>query len=493
MRLFERTLPRGRRPVLSSWHRTALAGALVSLILAGAYAGSMDIRASRGAAITGDEPFYLLTTQSLLQDGDLDLRNQEAARSYEAFFDHPEGLWRQSVPLPDGTLLSPHDPGLSVLLLPGFALGGLGGVQAQLAVLAALTFVLAGGLALRLTGSAGWSAAASLAVGLSASPFIYATEVYPELPAALALLAALHLGMGPRPGPVRALGVALALTGLAWLGVKYAPLAALVGLWVLWRAGGHARVALAGAGALSAAVYAWWHLHTFGALTPYSVGIVYAGEDTPTVLGRHLAFVQRAYRLVGLLADERFGLARWSPVLLVALAGLGALARRGGIARLLVALVAAQVGVAVFVAITMMGWWFPGRTLMTVVPLLVTPLALVLTRGGRVVRAVTGALAAYALTLTAALGWAGHAREVVIAVDPFTLAFAPFRALAFLFPDYRAWGWETGLLTTAWALALAGLLAWGWVRAGAARRCAAHAMRAPAMPGPSMRRGGTER
>jgi hypothetical protein len=440
----------------------ALTGAFVFVVLAAAYAASVDIRASRGAAITGDEPFYLLTTQSLLQDGDLDLRNQEAARSYEAFFDHTEGLWRQSVPLPDGTLLSPHDPGLSILLLPGFALGGLAGAQAQLLMLAALTFVLAWALAVRVTGSVVGSAAAALAVGLSASPFIYATEVYPELPAALALLAALHLGMGARPGPLRALGVAAALSALMWLGAKYAPLAGLTAVWVLWRADRSGRLALSGAGALSGAVYVWWHLHTFGALTPYSVGVVYAGEDTPTVLGRHLAFLERAYRLVGLLADERFGVARWAPVLLAAVAGLGALARRGGLARLLVGLVGAQVGVAAFVAITMMGWWFPGRTLMTVVPLLVVPLALVLARGGHTVRALTGALAAYTLAVTGALGWAGHAREVVIAVDPFTLGFAPFRSLAFLFSDYRAWGWETGLLTGAWALALLVLLAWGW-------------------------------
>ncbi|MEK9658557.1 MAG: hypothetical protein VW450_01240 [Chloroflexota bacterium] len=448
--------------ISSRARRLALTGAVVFAVLTVAYTASVDIRASRGAAITGDEPFYLLTTQSLLQDGDLDLRNQEAERSYEAFFDHPVGLWRQSVPLADGTLLSPHDPGLSILLLPGFALAGLVGVQAQSLVLAALIFTMAWALAVRLGAGMWWSAAAALAVGLSASPFVYATEVYPELPAALALLGALHLGMGSRPGLLRALGVAAVLTALMWLGIKYAPLAGLTGAWALWRAGGQGRGALAGAGALSAGVYGWWHLHTFGALTPYSVGIVYAGQDTASVLGQHLAFLGRAYRLVGLLADERFGLARWSPVVLVAVAGLGMLARRGGAPRLLAGLVGAQVAIAVFVAITMMGWWFPGRTLMTVVPLLAVPLALVLTRGGHGVRWVSGVLAAYSCAVTAALAWAGHAREVVIAVDPFALGFALFRALAFLFPDYRAWGWETGLLTLAWGCALLASLAWGW-------------------------------
>ena len=113
---------------------------------------SVDIRATRGASTTGDEPFYLLTTQSLLADGDFDLRNQYETRSYESFFDHPDGLWQQSVPLPDGDLLSPHHPGLSILLIPGFALGGLVVAQAQLPLLAAAAMALAFVLADRLTG-----------------------------------------------------------------------------------------------------------------------------------------------------------------------------------------------------------------------------------------------------------------------------------------------------------------------------------------------------
>ena len=53
-----------------------LAAVALFLLLSVAYAFSVDIRATRGASITGDEPFYLLTTQSLLADGDFDLRNQ---------------------------------------------------------------------------------------------------------------------------------------------------------------------------------------------------------------------------------------------------------------------------------------------------------------------------------------------------------------------------------------------------------------------------------
>ena len=89
-----------------------------------AYVFSIDIRASRGASITGDEPFYLLTTKSILADGDLYLQNQYDAKSYRSFFDHPDDLWHQPTPTPtpDARLLSPHNPGVSVLVIPGIDL-----------------------------------------------------------------------------------------------------------------------------------------------------------------------------------------------------------------------------------------------------------------------------------------------------------------------------------------------------------------------------------
>ena len=163
----------GERPLLTG-------GALLFLILLLAYSFSIDIRASRGAAITGDEPFYLLTTQSLLDDGDLDLRQQYERHSYTEFFDHPDGLWQQSVPREDGVLLSPHNPGLSVMLIPGFALGGLLGAQAELLVMGALAFALAYVLAAKVTRAPRASWLTTLCVGLAAPAFVYSTEIYPE-------------------------------------------------------------------------------------------------------------------------------------------------------------------------------------------------------------------------------------------------------------------------------------------------------------------------
>jgi hypothetical protein len=57
------------------WKREpVLAGAvLMFAVLTFAYAFSVEMRATRAASITADEPFYLMTTVSLIDDGNLDL------------------------------------------------------------------------------------------------------------------------------------------------------------------------------------------------------------------------------------------------------------------------------------------------------------------------------------------------------------------------------------------------------------------------------------
>ena len=434
-----------------------LGAAALFVVLAVAYAFSVGIRATNGASITADEPFYLLTTQSLLQDGDLDLRNQYEAHSYEAFFDHPDGLWKQSRPAPDGRLLSPHNPGLSILVAPGFALGGLTGAQVQLLLIAAATMALAFVLADRLTGSRRVSWLATVGVGLSAIAFVHSTEIYPEMPAAFALtLSLLIVTRREKLTPLDAVGVAAALSAMCWLGIKYAPLAVLVSGYFLLRADGSGRVTLIGFGGLSAALFAWFHVETFGSLTPYSVNVVYSGQSTVEVLSRHVEFGDRVYRLWGLFVDRRFGIGRWAPLFLAVIPGLVLLVRRDGSHRLVLGLIVTQLLIATFLAITMMGWWFPGRTLMTVLPLFALPLALVAAAAPGWARAAMALLAVYGTAITAGLARAGHSGEVRIAVDPFDMSYPPFQAVAWLFPDYRSWTLETWVLTVFW-LALAGL------------------------------------
>ncbi|HWC28907.1 MAG TPA: hypothetical protein VG845_02385 [Dehalococcoidia bacterium] len=434
-----------------------LTGAIsLFLLLTLTYSFSVGLRATTGASITGDEPFYLLTTQGLIDDGDLDLTQQYERESYRSFFDHPSGLWRQSVEMDDGRLLSPHEPGLSVLVIPGFLLDGLRGVQVQLMLLAALTFSLAFVLTSLETGMLRLSWLVTAAVGLSASVFVYSTEVYPELPAALCLVLSLLL-VRTRPGGAWAgLGLALTLTALMWFGLKYAPLAALVTIPFLLGADLRGRVALIAAGAVSAAFYVWFHYAVFDDLTAYSVNTVYEGADAVSVFESHVAFQERIYRLWGLLIDQRFGIGRWAPFLLLLAPALPLLLKQGRMGLTVFGLIGAQVLIATFVAITMMGWWFPGRTLMVVAPLF--PLALVplISRLPVSGRAVAGVLALTSVAFTAALQRAGATHEVRLAVDPFDMSWAPFRWSANLFPNYQAWSTETVILTALW-LAVFGL------------------------------------
>lgn len=441
-----------------------LTAAALFLLLCVAYSFSIDIRATRGASISGDEPFYLLTTQSLLADGDFDLTNQYDSKTYESFFDHPGGLWRQSVPQPDGDLLSPHNPGLSFLVIPGFGLGGLAGAQIQLLVLGAATMALAFVLADRLTGRRVLSWLVALGVGLSATAFIYSTEVYPEFPAALTLVLSLMLVTREKRLDVAdGLFLAVLLSIMCWLGVKYAFLALPVSGYYLLRAKWSGRLALLATGAASAGFFAWFHLQLFGGLTPYGVNAVYAGWNTSDILRGHVEWGERYYRLWGLFIDRRFGIGRWAPLLLVVVPGLAMLAMSKPTGRLVLALILIQMLIATFVAITMMGWWFPGRTLLTVLPLLVVPIVMVIARASLWGQISVGVLGALTLATTAGLANAGRSGEITIAVDPFDMAFPAFQGLAGLFPLYTWWTTETWWLTYFWlatAVLLSGAIAW---------------------------------
>lgn len=449
------------------------------LLLTIAYSASIGLRASRGASITGDEPFYLATTQSLIQDGDLDLRQQYARESYRSFFDHAEPLWRQADPLPDGRLLSPHQPGLSVLLIPGFALGGLLGAQVQLLLIAATAFTLAYHLASRATEHRALAWLATAVVALSPPAFVYATEVYPETPAALCIVLAVILARpSDRGSVVRTVAFAGVLTALAWLGMKYIPVALVLAAFYLWRSPTPQRAWLVGLGSLSAATYVGWHMVVFGALTPYQTNLAYEGASAGSVVSSHLSFEGRAYRFWGLFIDRRFGIGRWAPIFLAVWPALvlawGAF--RGS--RLVVSVIVTQILVATFLSVTMMGWWFPGRMLVAVMPLMAVVLAVALARAPRPVRALAFAAGAYSLLVTALLVAAARGGEVVLAVDPFQMSAWPFRAVERAFPLYTWWSEETIALNAVWltaGLVVIAVVAWRthgdtWLRPQLRRR-----------------------
>ena len=72
------------------------------------------------------------------------------------------------------------------------------------------------------------AATMAMGVGLSATAFIYSTEIYPEFPGALLLVLSLLVVTRERTMSVAdGLLLAAILTAMCWLGIKYAPLAPL--------------------------------------------------------------------------------------------------------------------------------------------------------------------------------------------------------------------------------------------------------------------------
>lgn len=347
--------------------RCALVGVAVALWCApGALA-----RATTNARTTADEPQYLLSAISLAEDRSLDIADERRAGRYRAF--HEIGLPLQEEIRPDGSRVSPHDPLLPALLALPVALGGWLGAKLALALaagtlaavlvwLAEARFAVAPAVAVAVVG--GFATAAPLA--------IYATQVYPEIAGALVVALLLALVTGPMSRARDAVTFVALVSCLPWLSVKYAPIAVALGAAGAVRARpGTARrllVALAGASALG---FAWLHVRWYGGLTPYAAGAHFTSGELGVVGGRP-DFVGRSTRLTGLLVDRNFGLAAWQPATLLALPALGAFVRRRPAGWLPVTTVLATGWLtATFVALTMHGWWFPGRQVVVVLPCIV--------------------------------------------------------------------------------------------------------------------------
>ncbi len=436
------------------------------LVLFAAYAATLGLDAFGDSRYGGDEPHYLLATESIVEDGDVDVNDEYAERAYAKFY--PYELERQGRET-EGRLNEPHGPGLPLVTAPVYALGGTEGVELFLAAVAALAVALAYRLALRVVPDP-WALGAALAVGLSPPMLAYGSAVYPELTAAAALAAAalLAVRLDSRPSRRDAF-VCFALLGLLpWLGTKFVPAGLVAGFFAaraLWRA--HRRTLAVGSVELSLfslAVYVGVNEAFYGGPTPYAAGPAGETATGATFPGGH---VERAYRLVALFLDRDYGLLRWAPVLLLAFAGLWWLWRshRERLARavprlreieltgdLCAAVLGGQLLVAAFLAPTMFGFWFPGRQMLAVLPLAVPLVAWGLRHAPRVGTLLAALTVAASAWLYVDLRW-GDGSFVTDRPD------APFGPLTSLFPPFEsgnAWPfWLAGAVAAALAAVVA--------------------------------------
>ncbi|MFW6091252.1 MAG: hypothetical protein ACODAF_05205 [Actinomycetota bacterium] len=447
-----------------------------------AAAAGMAGSATYGAVVSGDEPQYLLTAISLGEDASLDVSDELDAERYRSF--HEADLLTQAGEGADGALVSPHDPLLPALLALPVALGGWVAGKAALAVLAGALAGLTLWTAVRRFGVPLGVATPVVAVLAASAPIaVYGQQVYPEVPAALATMAAVAALTGPmrRGGQV---ALALAVVALPWLAVKYVPVAAalgLIGLLRLWRRrrtpgqrAGRQAAALAGGLAAAGAVYVVAHLAWYGGLTVYAAGEFFqANGGQLAVLGTDPDYVGRARRLVGLLVDRDFGLAAWQPAWLLAVPAGAALVRRRPAGWLVLAVPFTVAWLmATFAAATMHGWWFPGRQVVVVLPLAAIAIAWWAGGGGsgsgphrsRVLLACgLGALGVWSYVWLAAQAAGGRLTWIVDfagTADPW------YRAWRTVLPDYLDVTVETWALQGGWLLVLGGAAVWAWRRSG---------------------------
>ena len=287
----------------------------------------------------------------------------------------------------------------------------------------------------------------------------YGAQVYPELPAALAVTVAIAALSGPlRRGGLAAL--AAAVVALPWLSVKYAPVAtvlAVVGLWLLARGGRRgAALALGGGLAAAALVFLGAHQALYGGVTPYAAGSHFAGGEL-TVVGSEPDYLGRGRRLVGLLVDRDFGLAAWQPAWLLIVPAVAALLARRPRGWAAVALpLAAGWLVATFVALTMQGWWFPGRQVVVVLPAAVLAIAWWARGGGRRL-GITLALGAAGVLAYAWIAVEGAMGRIAWVVDLQATGNPLYRAWTAVLPDYLDVTAATWALHWAWAAAFAAM------------------------------------
>jgi hypothetical protein len=257
---------------------------------------ALAIGAMRAFPIDGDEPYYLLMTESLVKDHDLDLANQyrDLAHSATGRTDLVPQYGDRSGP--HGESWSRLEPFLALLLVPGFALAGLPGALATIALFGALLVRST----IRLFEDEGISDATARQlfplIAFGPPILFYAVRIWPEVPAAFCFVEAVR-GVRQR----RAVRWAAALLGLVLLKVRFG-LIAIVLLARAWRLTLR-RALVAAAIAILLAIAFAYTAHTAAELRP--------GPPYFYLLG-----------ITGLALDGAAGIAFQAPLYLLALIAL---------------------------------------------------------------------------------------------------------------------------------------------------------------------------
>jgi hypothetical protein len=358
---------------------------------------------------TGDEPHYLLVAQSIAYDGDVALSNDYASRSRTlravGFFPLDPHL-HAGVYTSSGELRPTHGVGLSALIAPAVALSGVTAVHYLMVLIAAL-FAQQLYLLLRDLGfQRRFRIPAWIAAVFCLPVLAFSSQIYPELPGALLLVIALRVIVTRASSPVAlALGSA-AGAALVWLHVRYLPLSVgvFLGLAYASTAGGPPKtdeesgsppVPFATAvGRCLRTARKHWRTVTVPLVAPYAVSFVLFAVEfqrwygSPSPGAAYALFYSNTfgssgwgflyeYALSDLLQPPQ-GWIPYVPVHWLGLAALGCLIIRFGWAAAAGLAVVVGYELALASADLSIGWAYPARYIIIVIPLVAIPLAVAL-------------------------------------------------------------------------------------------------------------------
>ena len=247
------------------------------------------------------------------------------------------------------------------------------------------------------------------------------------------------------------------MVALPWLSVKYVPLAGVIaaaGLWREWRRNRSVFAATVAVYVAAAVLYLALHHVWYGGWTVYAAGDHFVDGEW-LVVGSDPNYWARTRRLIGLLVDRGFGLAAWNPAFLALPPALVALARSRRHARWVVlGTIAAGWSTATWVALTMHGWWWPGRQVVPVIPLGVAAVAALAGRSRAALATVMAGSAVGAMSWLV-LAWEALTGRRTLIVD-FEQTINPwYRLWRSVLPDHRRMDLTDIALTTLWVVVLA--------------------------------------
>lgn len=356
-------------------------GALVlpAIILAG-----VSLRATP----TGDEPHYLIMTQSVLREGDFDLRNNYERMDYLAYY--PDMIPDPHVTVVGNAWYPVHEIGLPILVAPLFAVAGRPGVVMMLSLMTVVGIRVLWSLLRRAGFAPKTTVITTLVAGFSLPLISLSGQIFPEVPAFLIVSMALWVILAPAPTGWSWAALVGGLAFLPWLHPKYMALAiALLSSAALTHHQRAARPALAAAGGslFISIAGSMFHSHQWYGValpgTPILTPQAPIAQDWLTTLAAHF-FVEPGVGLLGTLFDQQSGLFFASPVYVLAIPGIVMLWRR----RRSWAIACGVIFASVYLPAGAFGVWHggfssPARLLTPVVPVLALGIASALDAGGQ--------------------------------------------------------------------------------------------------------------